>query len=41
MDNIKADLAEVGCVGVDLIGVTKSRDMRRAHVNAVLNLWVL
>ena len=39
-DNIKMDLLEVGCGGMDWIDLAQDRERRRALVNGVLNLWV-
>jgi hypothetical protein len=39
-DNIKMDLRQVGCRGMDLIDVAQDRDRWRALVNAVMNLRV-
>ena len=40
-DNIKVDLQEVGCEGVDWIDVVQGRYRWWALVNAVMNLQIL
>jgi hypothetical protein len=40
MDNIKMDLTEIGCGGVDRIVLVQDREKWRAVVNAVMNLRI-
>jgi hypothetical protein len=39
-DNIKMDVQEVGCGGMDWIGLAQDRDRWRAIANAIMNLQV-
>jgi hypothetical protein len=40
VDNIKMDLREIGCDGMDWIDLAQNRDQGRALVNTVMNLRV-
>jgi hypothetical protein len=40
VDNIKMDLKEMGCGGMNWIKLAQDRDRWRALVNVVMNLWV-
>jgi hypothetical protein len=40
-DNIKTDLQEVRCGGIDWIDLAQERDRWQSLVNVVMNLWVL
>jgi hypothetical protein len=40
VDNIKMDLREIGCDGMDWIDLAEDRDQRRALLNMIINLWV-
>ena len=40
-DNIKMNLAEEGCGGMDWIDLAQDRDRWRALVSAVMNLRIL
>jgi hypothetical protein len=39
-DNIKMDLRELGCKGVDWMHLRQDRDQWRALVNTAIYLWV-
>ena len=39
-DNIRIDVQEVGCWGVDWIDLAQDRDSWRAFVDDVMNFWV-
>jgi hypothetical protein len=39
-DNIRMDLQEVGCRGMDWIDLTQYRDRWLALVNVLMKLWV-
>jgi hypothetical protein len=39
-EDIKMDLHEVGCGGMDWIELAQDRDRQRVLVIAVMNLWV-
>jgi hypothetical protein len=41
VDNIIMDLAEIGLVSVDWIGMAQDRDNWRGFVNAVMNFRIL
>jgi hypothetical protein len=38
-DNIKIDLQEVGCLGMDWIDVAQDRDRWRVLVNTAMKIW--
>jgi hypothetical protein len=39
-NNIKMDFQDVGCGGMDWIGLVQDRGKWRALVSAIVNLWV-
>jgi hypothetical protein len=39
-DNIKMDLRDIGCGGMDWINLAQDKDKWRALVNTVRNFWV-
>jgi hypothetical protein len=41
MNNVKIDGREIGCVGMDWIGLAEDMNQCRTLVNAVMNLRVL
>jgi hypothetical protein len=38
-DNIKMDIKEIRCEGVDLIHLTQDRDQWQPFVNIIINIW--
>jgi hypothetical protein len=40
VDNIKMDLREIGCCGMDWIDLAQDRDQWRALVNTIMHLRV-
>ena len=40
VDNIRMDLQEVGCRGMDWIELAQDRDRWRTLLNTVMHLWV-